>query len=115
MCSNTELDNILNIFAQKAQILFGNRLREIILFGSYARGDYEEDSDVDIAIIADIPRDNENDYNDCIIKMVGDIYEEFDYAVTLSPIVIGSRFFDEWKADLPFYKNVDTEGVRIVA
>lgn len=115
MCSKTELDNILNIFAQKAQILFGNRLREIILFGSYARGDYEEDSDVDIAIIADIPRDNENTYNDCIIKIVGDIYEEFDYAVILSPIVIASQFFDEWKTDLPFYKNVDTEGVRIVA
>ena len=47
--------------------------------------------------------------------MVGDIYEEIDYVVTLSPIVIGSQFFDEWKADLPFYKNVDTEGVRIVA
>lgn len=115
MCSRSELDNILRVFSEKIKMLFGGSLREIILFGSYARGDYEETSDVDIAIIADIPHDIENTYNDRIIKILGDIYEDFDYSVTLSPIVISFQFFNEWKIDLPFYKNVDTEGVRIVA
>jgi predicted nucleotidyltransferase len=37
----------------KAQLqqLYGNELAELILFGSYARGDYHEESDLDFAVI----------------------------------------------------------------
>jgi predicted nucleotidyltransferase len=36
--------------------LYGSGLESLILFGSYARGDYHNDSDVDFAIILKIPR-----------------------------------------------------------
>lgn len=32
---------------------FGQRLREVVLFGSRARGDASEDSDVDVLVVAD--------------------------------------------------------------
>ncbi len=38
----------------------GNDLRKIILYGSYARGDYCEESDVDIMILSALT-ENEND------------------------------------------------------
>lgn len=38
----------------------GNDLRKIILYGSYARGDYCEESDVDIMILSALS-ENEND------------------------------------------------------
>ena len=33
--------------------IFGGRLREVRLFGSYARGEADEDSDVDVLILVD--------------------------------------------------------------
>ena len=115
MCSRTDLNMILSKVATEVKIIFGDKLKEVILFGSYARGDYDTESDVDIAILADISRNDESKYNKQIIKMIGDIYEEKGYSVVLSPIVISADFFEEWKNDLPFYKNVASEGVRIVA
>ena len=33
--------------------IYGSRLREVILFGSYARGEAAADSDVDVAFVLD--------------------------------------------------------------
>lgn len=115
MCTKSELDKILKQFAKKSQDIFGDKLIEVILFGSYARGDYDEESDVDIAILADVAQGSETSYYPQIVKAMGEIDEEFGYAVLLAPVVISSQLFDEWKDDLPFYKNVASEGVRIVA
>lgn len=44
--------------AATAKSVFGNNLQSMILYGSYARGDYSEDSDIDIMIIADVNRED---------------------------------------------------------
>ncbi|MFM6024422.1 MAG: nucleotidyltransferase domain-containing protein, partial [Dolichospermum sp.] len=31
--------------------VYGNNLKQVILFGSYARGDFTSDSDIDILIV----------------------------------------------------------------
>ena len=33
--------------------MFGERVREVVLFGSYARGEAHEDSDVDVLVVVD--------------------------------------------------------------
>jgi predicted nucleotidyltransferase len=38
---------------------FGARLRELVLFGSYARGEANEDSDVDVLVVIDGLTDRE--------------------------------------------------------
>lgn len=35
--------------------LYGERLRGVYLYGSYARGDFTEDSDVDVLVVLDGP------------------------------------------------------------
>lgn len=115
MCTQLELNNILNAFAKSSRQIFGDTLNEIILYGSYARGDYDEESDVDIAILMNVPKENETEYHKSLTKIIGDIYEKYGYSIVLSPIVISSDFFDEWKEHLPFYRNVAREGVKIVA
>ncbi|MBQ1948339.1 MAG: nucleotidyltransferase domain-containing protein [Clostridia bacterium] len=115
MCTQEKLNLILEEFAKQIKIIFSNRLNEVILFGSYARGDFDSESDVDIAILADIAKEEESAYARQLIRIMGDIYEKFDYCVVLSPIVISYSFYLEWKDTLPFYKNVAGEGVRIVA
>ena len=51
MCSKNELQIILSEIAKTAKETFGEQLDSVILYGSYARGDYTPDSDVDIMIL----------------------------------------------------------------
>ena len=46
-----EKRNILKNFVDKMEKLFGKSLKKLILYGSYARGDYKENSDIDIMIL----------------------------------------------------------------
>ena len=43
----------LAAYEQRLRRLFGSRLRELRLFGSYARGEAHEDSDVDVLVLVD--------------------------------------------------------------
>ena len=115
MCTQTELMKILNVFAENVRKEIGNKLSEVILFGSYARGDFDEESDVDVALLIDVPQGQEHTYYKQLTKIIGDIDEQFDYAVLLSPVIISSNVYEDWKNDLPFYKNLQKEGVKIVA
>lgn len=45
------VQNILKLFQDQVQSLYGNNLKQIILFGSYARGNFTLDSDIDILIV----------------------------------------------------------------
>ena len=56
MCTRNELDNVLNLFVDGVRNLFDDKLKDVILYGSYARGDFDNESDVDVAVIVDIPK-----------------------------------------------------------
>ncbi len=53
MCSRPELQVVLGKVKDASERLYGNKLNRIILFGSYARGDNVDGSDMDIMIILD--------------------------------------------------------------
>jgi len=42
-------------FRQGLEVIYGHRLRGVYLFGSYARGEADEDSDVDVAVVLEGP------------------------------------------------------------
>ena len=42
---------IIMSFARKVRRILGKNLKQVILYGSYARGDYTEDSDIDIMVL----------------------------------------------------------------
>ena len=48
MCTRNELNIILQKMAQIYRSVYGEELVQVILYGSYARGDYNHDSDVDL-------------------------------------------------------------------
>jgi hypothetical protein len=43
----------LEAYATRLRATFGDRLREVRLFGSYARGEEDEDSDIDVLVVID--------------------------------------------------------------
>ena len=42
------INKIIDEFVKGAKEILGDRVKKIILYGSYARGDYNEGSDIDI-------------------------------------------------------------------
>jgi predicted nucleotidyltransferase len=93
--------------------LFGDKLTDVILYGSYARGDYDEESDVDILIIADLDSANLVPYKNALDRFGTEL--DLTYGVFHSLTLVGKPDFDYWSDVLPFYKNVVSEGVTIDA
>jgi len=115
MCTKAELDMILSDFVVGIEKIFGEKLKEVILFGSYARGDNDAESDVDIAILANIPKEDEMKYIDAIIALMSELDSKYNYAVLLSPTVLSYSFFTQWQDTIPFYRNIIDDGVKLSA
>lgn len=99
-------------FTEEIKQLLGNRLKKIILYGSYARGDYNKQSDVDIMILTDLSFKEIEEYRDKISDIAYDI--ELDTGIVLSPIVKNIEKYNSRVNFVPFYKNVQKEGVVLV-
>ncbi len=87
----------------------GGRLIKIALFGSKARGDFDPDSDLDVAVIVCglTPELKNNIYND-----VGEL--ELKYLIPLSTFVISEEQFDFLKRrERRIALDIESEGVPL--
>ena len=57
-----KIDSVIKKFVTQLSELLGNRLKKVILYGSYARGDYDKNSDIDIMILTDFSDDEIIEY-----------------------------------------------------
>ncbi len=111
--SESSLRELLNRIYTGTTDIVGSSLCDVILFGSYARGDYDSESDIDIALIMDLTREDMKQFDNDICHFSSEISLENDVLVSI--ISIPAKEFEYWKQELPFYRNVDTEGVRLSA
>ena len=89
--------------------IYGDVIEEIILYGSYVRGQEVPESDIDIAVILRLP-----DTDELHRKMIDIVVDnELDLEITLSVITIEEDNLNEWKSTLPFYKNLLKEGISL--
>ena len=109
--SDPRINSIIQEVLQASKDILGDKLEKVILFGSYARGDYDDESDIDFCILADVPRDETTKWRRDINKRMPGIDLEYDLLVSLH--VINSSMFYNHIDVLPFYKNVLQEGVEI--
>ena len=105
------ISNIIDKFVQGVNEILGERVKKIILYGSYARGDYNESSDIDIMILTDLMEEEMYEYFIKISDMAYDIEWENNFDITLSPLIENIDKFNYWLEALPFYMNVQKEGV----
>ena len=105
--------DIIQDFANGVRKLLGDTLDSIILYGSYARGDYSEYSDIDIMILVSLTEEKIKNISDSISDLAFDYMMK--YGVDISPVVANRDHFNYWMDNLPYYRNVRDEGVRIYA
>ena len=94
---------------QAAKGALGDKLDKVILFGSYARGDYDSESDIDFLIISDLPQEEACCQRKPVRERLADIDLEFDLLV--SCCYTGKAIFEQFSDTLPFYTNVIREGI----
>ena len=84
-----------------------------ILFGSYARGDADAGSDIDVLLLVDASRQDISTRN----WQVGDLAAELllVHGIVVSPIVENREYFNKNLELFPFYRNIHSEGVKISA
>lgn len=53
-CMSKLMQDLIEEYEEAIKKIYGSHVRQIILYGSYARGDFRPDSDVDIMILVDM-------------------------------------------------------------
>lgn len=105
------MKKILLQYTELLRFIYGNHLNAVILYGSYARGDYDEFSDVDIMILLNLDEMELKRYRHQLSEITFDFNMEHD--VDIKPIAKSKELFLKWQESYPFYKNVSREGVTL--
>ena len=113
MCTQNELSTITQLIAKIYREYYGEHLVSVYLYGSYARKDNDNESDIDMVAIVDETREQAEK----TLKKVWDESFEvaFEYDIVISTTVIPYTEFETMKHDLPYYRNIMNEGVKISA
>jgi predicted nucleotidyltransferase len=109
MATMRDIQPLLQELKARLQELYGERLKGLYLFGSYARGDAEEDSDVDVAVLLD-----DYEYASDVISETGALVSELSlkYNCLLSLIPIRAGAWREKEDSLLI--NIRREGVAVL-
>ena len=79
--------NLIGQYIEEIKKIYGSHVRQIILYGSYARGDYGE-------------------------KLSYMTYDfNLDHDIDIKPIAKSEEIFNKWVVNYPFYSNIHKEGV----
>ena len=100
---------LMEKYVEEIRKIYGSHLRKVILYGSYARGDFHPDSDIDIMILLDITDLDLEEYNIKLSYMTFDF--NLDHDLDIKPIAKNEEHFKKWLDNYPFYANINREGV----
>jgi predicted nucleotidyltransferase len=103
----------MNSLVSDCKGLFGDKLTDVRLYGSYARGDHSEHSDIDVMILLDMDGIEARKHLGQVCEIASEI--DLEHGVVLSPVVRSKYDYDRLKELPGFYNNVLREGVSIVA
>ena len=99
--------DILRRFKAEVSDVLGDTFVDMLLYGSYSRGDFSEFSDVDVLILVKGRLSREEN------ERIDDLVAEYSlrYDIVISCIIYPLRIFEEYNT--PFLLNVKEEGIKI--
>lgn len=109
MCNQNQAIGILKEVFLACLPIYGESICHAYLYGSYARGDYTENSDVDIMLVVDTSGSMISKNRTAIASVTSEL--SLKHSVTVSVTVKPLEQFNKYSDILPFYKNVINEGI----
>lgn len=101
------LDEMKEELVQGLTAIFQNNISMIILYGSVARNETTNESDIDIAII--IKKEMDDQTKRRFISWAADM--DIRYEKVFSIVDIQEDNMKKWERVLPFYQNIRKEGI----
>ena len=105
------IQDLIKQYVSSIRDIYGKHIKQIILYGSYARGDFHKDSDVDIMVLVDLSDTQIEVYSDKLSELGFEYNVHHD--IWFMPIVKNVKHFGQWCKTYPFYSNVVKEGILL--
>ena len=102
---------LLNEIKKEILKMFGDKLVQLILYGSYARSTQDPESDIDIMILVDESETQLRGYRGQIVDIMTDLSLKYNTVISFSRETY-SRYH-QYLDVLPFFRNINQEGVEI--
>jgi predicted nucleotidyltransferase len=106
---NFQLSTLLKEVKNDIFSLLNDSVKQLKLYGSYARGDYNNDSDIDIFLV----------YDETNLKNIDDLISEISveyqlkYGIMVNIHDMSISYYNKYKDISPLIKNIEREGVEI--
>ncbi len=97
---------IIEEFKTRLRELYGKKLKNIILYGSWARGDAKEHSDIDLAVLLE-GEVNPGREIDRMIEIITDLQLRYNTLISVYPVSIKNYR----SINSPLLMNVHKEGI----
>ena len=110
MCTKEQALEILSEAYERCQKLYEGRVCDAYLYGSYSRGDFHAESDVDIMMTVDLDANGLRRSQRDLSKINSKLSLTHDITVSINAEPLTQ--FREYEDVLPYYRNVRKEGIR---
>lgn len=98
-------------FVEQLKPIYGEALKSVILFGSYARGEERDGSDIDVLLLLDMTQEEMDKKDEELCELT------FEYEVgrdlEISPVTLTVSEFLRWRNIHEFLQNVQKDGVKL--
>lgn len=100
---------ILNEYVDAVKDELGDAFSQAILYGSFARGDNNESSDIDLMILTTLSDEEIEQIKGNLYDLAFDI--EIETGIIINPVIKNRLHFMYWVDTVPYYRNVKKEGI----
>jgi predicted nucleotidyltransferase len=109
--SNDLVQTVTSEVVKETKNLLQDQIYKIVLYGSYARGDFDKESDIDILIVLNSNMDKVRLYRKQVSRMASRVGLRNDVEVSI--LLRDRETVEKGIQILPFYKNIMSEGVEL--
>ena len=103
-----KVQRILGEIEKELQKIYSSRLKELILYGSYARGDFTQESDIDLLLLLEDMQDIASE-RARYFPVISQLSLKYDTIISVVPYTV-DKFYSRKS---PFILNIAKEGVKI--
>jgi uncharacterized protein len=111
MIKDSNLHSLLSEIKDGLEQIYGDKLKSIILYGSYARAQEADGSDLDLMALLDLSDEDIESKNEEVLELTVNLTTR--YGVLVSIVKNNIDFFNEWVDTLPYFRNVMADGIDI--